>query len=192
MKNTIKIALFLTGSFLITSCFNKEKPNYQLMASTDMYEPVGYETYYEVPKSAFSNGMEAQLPPKHSVKRGWLPYPFENTNEGYDKAKIELQNPLKTDTLSLKENTQAGAGLYNIYCIVCHGAEGDGQGILPKREKILGIPNFKDRDITQGSIYHVIYYGRNAMGSYASQLTENERWQVALYVEQLREKLVTK
>ena len=47
-------------------------------------------------------------------------------------------------------------------------------------------------EITQGSIYHVIYYGRNAMGSYASQITEKERWQVALYVEQLRNKLINK
>ena len=30
------------------------------------------------------------------------------------------------------------------------------------------------------------------MGSYASQITEKERWQVALYVEQLRNKLINK
>ena len=27
--------------------------------------------------------------------------------------------------------------LYNVYCGVCHGAKGAGQGILVKREKIL-------------------------------------------------------
>lgn len=192
MKNIIKITLFLTSGLLLTSCFNKEKPNYQFMATTDMYEPVGYETYYEVPQTAFSDGMEAQLPAKNSIKRGWLPYAFANTNEGYEEAKLNLLNPLKSDSLALKENIQAGAGLYNIYCMICHGSEGDGQGTLTKRGKFLGIPNFKDRQITQGSIYHVMYYGRNAMGSYASQINEKERWQVALYVEQLREKLLTK
>ena len=35
------------------------------------------------------------------------------------------------------------------------------------------------RAITEGSIYHVIYYGKNAMGSYANQLNEEERWQVS-------------
>lgn len=192
MKNIIKISLLCIG-FLLVSCFNKEKPNYQFMASTDMYEPVGYETYYEVPQTAFSNGMEAQLPAENTIKRGWMPYMFDNTNQGYEQAKALLQNPLKNNTPDdLKKHIQKGAELFNIYCMVCHGSEGDGQGILAKREKIMGIPSFDSRDITQGSIYHVIYYGRNAMGSYASQITENERWQVALYVEQLREKLINK
>lgn len=192
MKSIIKTTLFLAGGLLLTSCFNKEKPNYQYMADVDMYEPVGYETYYEVPSSAFSNGMEAQLPASKSVKRGWLPYAYSNTNEGYEQAKLYLENPLKSDTLSLKENLQKGAGLYNIYCIICHGQDGDGQGTLAKRGKLLGVPSYKDREITQGSIYHVMYYGKNTMGSYASQINEKERWQVALYVQQLREKLLTK
>lgn len=189
MKNIIRISLL---SVLLVSCFNKERPNYQFMASTDMYEPVGYETYYEVPQSAFANGMEAQLPAENTIKRGWMPYLYPNTNDGYEQAKINLQNPLKANVDQLKSNIQQGAALFNIYCMVCHGADGDGQGILAKREKIMGIPSFDTRDITQGSIYHVMYYGRNAMGSYASQITENERWQVALYVEQLREKLINK
>jgi mono/diheme cytochrome c family protein len=35
----------------------------------------------------------------------------------------------------------------------------------------------------------VIYYGINAMGSYASQLSEDERWLVANYVMQLKQEL---
>ena len=57
-----------------------------------------------------------------------------------------------------------------------------------KREKILGVPSYDDagRAITEGSIYHAIYYGKNAMGSYATQLNEEERWQVVAYVEKLK------
>ena len=50
-----------------------------------------------------------------------------------------------------------------IYCAVCHGTKGDGNGILSQRDKFNGIPNYKDRDVTEGSIYHVIMYGRNLM-----------------------------
>jgi len=57
---------------------------------------------------------------------------------------------------------------------------------LVKREKILGIPNYADREITEGSIYHTIYYGRNAMGSHANFLNEEERWQVTAYVLKLK------
>ena len=50
--------------------------------------------------------------------------------------------------------------------------------------------NYKDRDITDGSTYHVIMYGRNMMGSHASQLNDKERWQVVQYVSKLREDLI--
>jgi len=81
--------------------------------------------------------------------------------------------------------------LYEIYCSVCHGNKGDGLGILAEREIFLGIPAYNDpsRYITQGSIYHVIMYGRNAMGSHAGQINEEERWQITQYVLQLKEEL---
>ena len=49
-------------------------------------------------------------------------------------------------------------------CASCHGNKGDGKGNLVKREKILGIPSYDDvgRAINEGSIYHTIYYGKNA------------------------------
>lgn len=188
------IIVLLAVGIMLTSCFRKDRPNYQYMADTDMYFPVGYETYQEAPEGnqALKAGMEAQLPPENTIKRGWMPFLYPNTNEGYENAKANLINPLKADSLSLEKNIKAGAALFNIYCMVCHGAEGDGQGILVQRDKFLGVPNYKNLDLTQGSIYYVIYHGRNSMGSYASQLTQDERWQVALYVEQLRNKLLNK
>ncbi|MDZ7615252.1 MAG: cytochrome c [Flavobacteriaceae bacterium] len=92
----------------------------------------------------------------------------------------------------MKKISKRGNILYGIYCNVCHGDIGDGQGVLMKNEKFLGVPSYKDREITQGSIYHVLMYGRNLMGSHSSQLTELERWQVAQYVEKLRADLIIK
>ena len=78
-------------------------------------------------------------------------------------AKAELMNPLDSTQIDLER----GKELYDIYCGICHGNKGAGQGNLVKREKILGVPSYADagRAITDGSVYHVIYYGRNAMGS---------------------------
>ena len=89
-----------------------------------------------------------------------------------------------------EENLAKGKELYGVYCAICHGAKGDGQGILMKREKFLGIPSYADRDITEGSTYHVLMYGKNLMGSHASQVDSKERWQISQYVLSLREKLV--
>ncbi|TPN86059.1 c-type cytochrome [Aquimarina algicola] len=183
MKNIIKILAVVAMIISFVSCQNKRKPNYQYMPN--MYESVGYEAYgeYEI----FPGQQEAMLPAEGSVARGWLPYDFENSPAGYQLAKDTLVNPIKYT----KENEEKGKELYDIYCAVCHGAKGDGKGILVQREKILGVPSYDDvgRAITEGSIYHVMYYGINSMGSYASQTSEHERWQIVQYVQKLKAEL---
>lgn len=185
MKSLIKITLLTGLIVLFASCQDKRKPNYQFFPN--MYESVGFEAYSESKLEQFEDGQTAKIPVEGSINRGWMPFEYENTNEGYQMAKDSLKNPLQPT----QENLANGKYLYNIYCSVCHGNKGDGQGILVKREKFLGVPKYNDsaRGITQGSIYHTIYYGKNAMGSHAAQLNETERWQVALYVEELKNKL---
>lgn len=176
MKNIINIGIVILASFSLVSCFNNNKPNYQFMPN--MYEPVGYETYgdYEI----FPNNQEAMLPAEGSIPRGWQPYDYENSNAGLELARTNLKNPLQVT----EENLKAGEALFAIYCAVCHGDKGDGQGILVKREKFLGIPSYGDpgRNITEGGVYHVQMYGLNSMGSYASQTNELERWQMTQHV----------
>ncbi len=181
MKGLYKILTLTIVITTIVSCKKDSRPNYQYMPN--MYTSVGYETYSK--SDAFNNGVEAQLPVEGTVPRGHSLYDYKNTNEGYDLAKAELKNPLTPDMIDAKR----GKELYDIYCGICHGNKGKGQGNLVKREKILGIPNYADRDITDGSIYHVIYWGKNSMGSYAGQLNEEERWQVTAYVQSLKEAL---
>ncbi len=180
MKNTIKILAVAIVMISVISCQNDKKPNYQYMPN--MYESVGYEAYGEY--SVFPGGMEAMQPAEGSIPRGWMPYDYENSNVGYQLAKDTLKNPIRY-TL---ENEEKGKALYDIYCAICHGGKGDGKGTLVQREKILGVPSYDDvgRAITEGSIYHVMYYGINSMGSYASQTSEHERWQIVQYVEKLK------
>jgi mono/diheme cytochrome c family protein len=90
---------------------------------------------------------------------------------------------------SIARNSGKGKELYDIYCISCHGASGNGKGKLVEREKFLGVPSYKDRVITEGSIFHVETYGLNAMGSHANQLSAHERWLVADYVLKLKSQL---
>jgi len=183
MKSIAHIGLMLLASLAVVSCFDESKPNYQYMPN--MYQSVGYETYgsYEV----FPGEMEAMLPVEGSIPRGWMPYDYENSTAGLELAKAELTNPIPVT----EENLAAGKELYNIYCAVCHGDKGDGQGILVKNEKILGIPSYSDpgRVINEGGIYHVQMYGLNSMGSYASQTNELERWQITHHVMNLKRAL---
>ena len=182
MKKILYIAVSSVLLLSLSSCQDNTKPNYQYFPN--MYVPVGDEAYAD--SKAFANGIEAQIPAEGSIARGWQPYDYPNTNEGYEAAKSDLNSPL--------ENSEAhklnGKELYGIYCAICHGNKGDGQGILMTREKFLGIPSYADREINQGSIYHVLMYGKNAMGSHASQVNAIERWQIAQHVMELRGNLM--
>ena len=182
MKSVSKIFILVLIGSTLWSCQDNSRPNYQFFPN--MYEPVGYEAYgeYEV----FPNSQEALLPVEGTIARGYSLYDYDNTNEGYEAALKSLKSPLEVSEI----DTKRGKELYDIYCGICHGNKGAGQGKLVKREKILGVPSYADRAITLGSIYHVIYYGKNSMGSYANLLNEEERWQVTAYVEALRLELI--
>ena len=170
MKSLIKIFVVIMVVISYTSCKKDTAPNYQFFPQ--MYESVGYEAYgsYDV----FPNEQAALIPAEGSIARGYTPFDIENSTEGYDLAKATLKNPLSEEELDLETAKE----LYEIYCGICHGNKGDGQGTLVKRDAV--------RAINEGSTYHTIYYGKNAMGSYANQLSENERWQVVAYVMKLK------
>jgi len=180
MKTLINIGIAIFASATLVSCFNDKKPNYQYFPN--MYEPVSYDAYGE--HDVFPDQQEAMTPPENTLSRGYTIYNYENTTEGLELAKAELQNPYEIT----EENIAVGAQLYTIYCAVCHGDTGDGKGILATREKFLGIPSYADagRNIVPGGVYHVQTYGLNAMGSYASQTNEKERWQIAMHVMDLK------
>jgi mono/diheme cytochrome c family protein len=183
MKSVYKLTLLVGITILVSSCHDKEKPNYQYMPN--MYEHVSYNTYSQA--DVFKEGKEGQLPVEGTINRGFEVYEYPNTPEALLAVKAaNLQSPL--GTLSEKDTEKAKA-LFEIYCAICHGETGDGQGKLVKQGKFLGVPNYKDREINEGSIFHVVTYGLNMMGSHANQLSKQERWLVASYVMDLKSKL---
>ncbi len=183
MKNIINIAVVIIIAMSVTSCFDNKNPNYRYMPN--MYTSGGPETNGEY--DMLPNEQAALMPVEGTISRGWMPYEYENNMEGKALATTELKNPLEVND----DNLAKGKELYKIYCSICHGNKGDGQGTLVKREKFLGIPSFSDkgRNITEGNIYHTMMYGLNAMGSHASQTSEEDRWQIAMYVLDLKSTL---
>lgn len=81
-----------------------------------------------------------------------------------------------------------GQERYRIYCLPCHGALGDGNGIT--KQYGMGItPTYHDdrlRQMAEGEIYNTITHGKNTMLPYADKLLPEERWAVVLYVRALQ------
>lgn len=180
----LSILSIVAVSTLMASCnLDKSTPGYTYM--DDMYTSPSLETY--APATQFENGLSAQLPVEGTIPRGYHPYEYANSNEGYELARTTLEMPA---AFMSEEALAEGKELYNIFCDHCHGEKGDGNGPLVQQEKILGVPSYAASrlpDITPGSMYHVIMHGKGIMGSHASQLTYDERWKIVRYVVKLRE-----
>lgn len=177
-----KLIIALIAITTLVSCNDKTTRQAQYMP--DMYESVPYN-------ADGANGLKGapvnSKPVAGTIPRGGVPaYDIPDTIDGYEKAKTALTSPLEKN----EKNLENGKKMYTIYCVSCHGKKGDGQGYLATSEKFAGIPNYKDRDITEGSIYHVLMHGKNLMGSHSGQLTYKERWQIVQYVEVLRNDLL--
>lgn len=180
MKKILYITVF-AFTLIATSCRSDKSPNYEYFPN--MYQSVGYETYQET--DAFANGQSNQLLAEGSLKRGFVPYELPNTNEGYEASKLVTISKIDTASVDMEKTKE----LYDIYCAICHGEKGNGKGYLVEREKILGVPSYADRQVTIGSVYHVLTYGLNSMGAYSNQLDQKERWMVSQYVMKLKSEL---
>lgn len=184
LKRTIihSVAVAIGGLVLVTSC-SEDSRGLEFMP--DMYRGPAVETYQPLGEDGHISAMK---PVDGTMPRGFMSYKtFSPDQAGYDAAKETLKVPanFRKDEVTLEE----AAKLYGIFCSSCHGAKGDGKGVLVEREKFLGVPSYADRVINAGSIFHVITYGKGVMGSHASQLTPKERWMVTNHVLKLKEEL---
>jgi hypothetical protein len=101
MKQLLAFSFSIVVALGLGSCQDPSKPNYQYFPN--MYEPVGYEAYAD--SDAFANGIEAQIPAEGSIARGWQPYDYPDTNEGYEAAKaIEFSLDKQMHIKQLEKN----------------------------------------------------------------------------------------
>ncbi len=81
-----------------------------------------------------------------------------------------------------------GQNRYQIYCLPCHGALGDGQGIT-KSYGMVATPSYHDdrlRGMPEGEIFNTITNGKNTMFPYGDKLSPDDRWAVVAYVRALQ------
>jgi len=96
----------------------------------------------------------------------------------------ERKNPLSTADVNLGATKQ----LYIDHCSDCHGDSGKGDG----SEAMMYEPTPSDltdtarmNKLTDGEIYYQITEGRKPMPSFRKRLTEDQRWQMVIFVRSL-------
>ena len=186
--NKIKLlgatAIAIATTAVVTSCRDKRSTGWEY--APNMYEHIAYDPDQKNPN--FKDGKTAQLPPAGTTPVGFVRFDYPNTREGYEQAGAEVKSPLTP------ADTAGAQILFVHFCSPCHGVEGQGDGEVtkhgypppPSYSKGQSSRGGNMKDLTDGKIYHTITYGVNAMGSYASQLSPQERWKVIMYVHHLQ------
>jgi mono/diheme cytochrome c family protein len=95
----------------------------------------------------------------------------------------ELVNPIQSSPESLAR----GEAMYEVHCLLCHGDQGRGDGLVGL--KFLVAPMDLTMDYVQiqpdGQIYYTISHGSIAMPFYRDSMDEADRWHVVNYVKEV-------
>lgn len=81
-----------------------------------------------------------------------------------------------------------GAERYRIYCAVCHGAAGDGKGVLLQRSGVesADLRQQRLRDLGDGHLFDVVSNGLGLMSGYAVAVPVADRWAIVAHVRRLQ------
>ena len=188
MKKYIFLFSVIGFSSLLSCDEVKRKPGDIYMP--DMAYSRAYETYADHSNLKAQGINYNNQPVKGTIARGEeSPFgiikdlPGDTTN--YFQSK-QVKSPL--DTLSSSDLAEAER-LYLVNCGICHGPKLDGNGPLykggegpyPAKPATL-VGDVKYESMPEGQIFYSVTYGKNLMGSYASQLSRKQRWMVIRYI----------
>jgi len=131
----------------------------------------------------FADGSGMRPPVEGTIsRRAGAVDPVFFTGQDADGLVTELPLPLTVELL------QRGKERYDIYCAVCHGYTGHGDGMIVSR----GFPapaSFHDQrllDASVGYTFSAMTNGFGRMYSYASRIPAEDRWAIAGYVKALQ------
>jgi len=178
-KNWIKILGVSVWVILSVACtHDRNTPGFDYFP--DMKYSEAYDPY--APNEVTPNHSTALQPIKGTIPRNYDPYPYPKSDEGMMMAGENLHNPLDSTDYNLNRGKQE----YEIFCALCHGFDGNGDGPLITSEKYpSSAPSLITEDMLarpEGEIFHVITVGSAIMGAHGSQIRPEDRWRIIMYI----------
>ena len=131
----------------------------------------------------FANGSAARPIPAHTVARGHL-----DDNDAFFTGMADGQLVTAFPTPLTRAELSRGRERFDIYCAVCHGRTGDGNGMVVQRG-FPRPPSFHEERLREAPIGHffdVIKNGYGVMYSYASRIEPDDRWAIIGYIRALQ------
>ena len=131
----------------------------------------------------FPDGAASRPIPPHTVARGFL-----NEDEALYTGMIGTNLVTEFPFPITRQMLERGRERFEIYCAVCHGRTGDGNGMIVQRG-FPAPPSYhidRLRDAPVGHFYDVMTRGYGVMYSYASRVEPKDRWAIAAYIRALQ------
>ena len=137
------------------------------------------------------------FPPFEDGRSSREPVPGTISQEDTHYADIPANNGHITGTTNFVETIPVpvtaelmarGQQRFNINCSPCHGAQGDGNGVV-KKLGLTTVANLHDKRIVElpdGEIFNTITYGKSTMGPYGANVTVDDRWAIISYLRALQ------
>ncbi len=161
----------------------------------------------QVPSQFFADGRAARVPVEGTVPLGYAmpmhkevdgstgaslsPYKnivFSNAPDYFDTGKMGdnwgTGIPFGVDQKVMERGQQR----FGIYCAVCHGATGAGNGIAHKfgLNTVQSLIQERIRVMSDGEIFNTITHGKNTMMSYGDRIQVQDRWAIIAYLRALQ------
>jgi mono/diheme cytochrome c family protein len=133
--------------------------------------------------SFFANGAASRVLVANTVARGQL-----REDEHLYTGRVDGQPASEFPMPITAEVMARGQERFNIYCSLCHGRTGLGNGMIVQRGFRQPPSYHEDRlvDAPPGYFFDVMTNGFGAMPDYASQVSVTDRWAIAAYVRALQ------
>ena len=138
----------------------------------NMARTARYNAFEQNPN--FADGMTLRRPVTGTIPRGLPPL-----------TEASLENPFLAGDRGALER---GAAIFSSFCQPCHGPGGQGDGLVVKH----GFPEpppltrSQTQRKTDAQLFLVLTNGQNAMPSYSTQISRDDRWEAILFVRSLR------
>lgn len=161
--------------------------------------------------SFFADGLSSRQPVPGTIPRGYLRADtvlFTGKKEKTGQATQQAGNPATNSNTAgaggsqnaytddtdqfpfpiTEDTVKRGRERYNIFCVVCHGMTGNGDGMVVRRgfRRAASFNDDRLRQAPVGHFFDAITNGWGAMPPYAAQIPVQDRWAIIAYVRALQ------
>ncbi len=174
-SSIVKLGILAIALFALAGCSNTLY-GAQLMRFQPRYDPLEASPFFE-------DGHSARMPVEDTVARGQLRLDelmYSGRVDG--KYATDFPMPITRDVL------ERGQERFDIFCAPCHGAVGDGQGMVVQRG-FKQPPSFhidRLRQVPPGYFFYVMTNGFGSMYSYNTRVSPEDRWAITAYIRVLQ------